>query len=66
MTNKPTITRHSAGLYYFTGWIADNLVQYSITNTMDGWTLTKTYGQGPAFYGAFKTKRDAITALVEA
>ncbi len=66
MTTKPTITRHSAGLYYFTGWIADNLVQYSLLNTADGWTITKTYGQGPVFYTAFKTKRDAVTALVEA
>ena len=64
--NKPTITRFSAGLYHFTGWVAERLVQYSIVKTPDGWTLTKTYGQGPEFYAAFVAKRAAITALTAA
>lgn len=61
--NKPTISRNSAGLYHFTGWIANCLVQYSILKTANGWTLTKTYGHGPEFYSAFDTKRAAINAL---
>ena len=66
MTNSHKITRHSAGLYYFTGHVADRLVQYSILKTSDGWTLTKTYGQGPEFYAALDTKRAAINALLGA
>jgi len=61
--SKPTISRLSSGLYYFTGHIADQLVQYSILNTAGVWTLTKTYGQGPEFYTGFPTKRAAIAAL---
>lgn len=64
--NKPTITRFSAGLYHFTGWVAERLVQYSIVKTPEGWTLTKTYGHGPEFYAAFDTKRSAIAALTAA
>ena len=63
MTNKPTITRFSAGLYHFTGWVAGKLVQYSVLKTSDGWVLTKTYGNGPEFYAAFDIKRAAINAL---
>jgi hypothetical protein len=66
MTNKPTITRFHAGLYYATGWVAGNLVQYSVLKASDGWVLTKTYGHGPEFYAAFDTKRAAINALVGA
>jgi hypothetical protein len=66
MTNKPTISRIGSGLYYFTGHIADRLVQYSILKTAEGWTLTKTYGHGPEFYAAFDTKRAAINALAGA
>jgi len=61
--SKPTISRLSSGLYYFTGWVSDCLVQYSILSTREGWTLTKTYGHGPEFYTAFPTKREAIAAL---
>lgn len=64
--NKPTISRISAGLYYFTGWVAERLVQYSILKTTEGWMLTKTYGHGPEFYAAFDTKRAAINALTVA
>jgi len=66
MTNKPTITRFHAGLYHFTGWVAGNLVQYSVLKDSEGWVLTKTYGHGPEFYAAFETKRAAINALVGA
>jgi hypothetical protein len=66
MTNKPTITRFHAGLYYATGWVAGNLVQYSVVKASEGWVLTKTYGHGPEFYAAFDTKRAAINALVGA
>lgn len=61
--SKPTISRHSAGLYHFTGWVADRLVQYSILNNAGVWTLTKTYGHGPEFHTGFPTKRAAIAAL---
>lgn len=61
--SKPTITRLSSGLYYFTGWVSDQLVQYSILNTAGVWTVTKTYGHGPEFYTGFPTKRAAIAAL---
>jgi len=64
--SKPTISRLSSGLYYFTGFIAGNLIQYSILSTRDGWTLTKTYGHGPEFFTSYPTKRDAIAALVSA
>jgi hypothetical protein len=66
MTSNHTISRISSGLYYFTGHIADRLVQYSILKTAEGWTLTKTYGHGPEFYTAFDTKRSAINALAAA
>jgi hypothetical protein len=66
MTNTHTISRLSDGLYYFTGHIAGNLVQYSILKTREGWKLTKTYGQGPEFYVDFGTKRAAVTALATA
>lgn len=66
MTSNHTISRISAGLYYFTGHIADRLVQYSILKTAEGWTLTKVYGHGPEFYAAFGTKRAAISALAGA
>jgi hypothetical protein len=61
--NKPTISRLSSGLYYFTGWVAGKLVQYSILKTADGWVLTKVFGEGAHFYAAFATKRAAINAL---
>lgn len=66
MTNKPTITRFAAGLYYFTGWIAGCLVQYSILKTTEGWKITKTYGQGGEFYTSYPTKRAAVNALTSA
>lgn len=66
MTRNYTISRISSGLYYFTGHIADSLVQYSILKTAEGWALTKTYGNGPEFYAAFDTKRAAINALAAA
>lgn len=64
MTNKPTITRFSAGLYYFTGWVANRLVQYSILKTQEGWKITRTYGEGFDFYLPRKTKRNAINAIL--
>ena len=66
MTNKPTISRIDTGLYYVSGWVAGNLVQYSVLKASKGWVLTKTYGRGPEFYAAFETKRAAINALVGA
>jgi hypothetical protein len=64
MTSKPTISRISSGLYYFTGHTArGTLVQYSILKTASGWMLTNTYGNGPEFYTAYGTKRAAISAL---
>ena len=66
MTNKPTISRIDTGLYYVFGWVAGNLVQYSVLKASEGWVLTKTYGHGPEFYAAFETKRAAINALVGA
>jgi hypothetical protein len=63
MSNKPTVTRFHAGLYFATGWVADNLVQYSILKTNEGWKLTKTYGHGGEFYTSYPTKRAAINAL---
>ena len=64
--SKPTITRSGAGLYYFTGWVAEHLVQYSILKTNEGWKITRLYGQGPDFYLPRKTKRDAIATIVHA
>ena len=66
MTSKPTISRIDTGLYYVSGWVAGNLVQYSVLKASEGWVLTKTYGHGPEFYAAFETKRAAINALVGA
>jgi hypothetical protein len=66
MTSKPTISRIDTGLYYVSGWVAGNLVQYSVLKASKGWVLTKTYGHGPEFYAAFETKRAAINALVGA
>lgn len=66
MTSKPTISRIDTGLYYVSGWVAGNLVQYSVLKASEGWVLTKTYGNGPEFYAAFETKRAAINALVGA
>lgn len=64
MTRKPTISRISSGLYYFTGHTSrGTLVQYSILKTANGWTLTNTYGNGPEFYTVFDTKRAAINSL---
>jgi hypothetical protein len=64
--NKPTISRTSAGLYHFTGWVAERLVQYSILKQGNEWTVTKTYGQGAEFYSGFATKREAINAIAAA
>lgn len=62
--SKPTISRISSGLYYFTGHTAGGtLVQYSVLKTANGWTLTNTYGNGPEFYTGYSTKRAAIAAL---
>jgi len=63
MTNTHKISRHSAGLYHFTGHIADRLVQYSICLRNGEWHLTRVYGHGPEFYAGFATKRAAINAL---
>ena len=64
MTNSHKITRHSAGLYYFTGHVAGRLVQYSIMNTEQGWKVTRVYGEGFDFYLPRKTKRNAINAIL--
>jgi hypothetical protein len=66
MTNTHKVTRHSAGLYFFTGHIGDRLVQYSILKTDSEWKINKTYGNGPEFYTGFATKRAAVTALATA
>lgn len=64
MTSKPTISRLSAGLYYYTGHTAGGtLVQYSILKTANGWVLTNTYGNGVEFHHVYDTKRAAIAAL---
>jgi len=60
---KPTITRTASGLYHFTGWIGDRLVQYSICLMNSEWQLTRVYGHGPEFYAGFSTKRAAVAAL---
>lgn len=64
--SKPTITRTSSGIYHFTGWVADCLVQYSIVKQGQEWNVNKTYGHGPEFYAAFDTKRAAINAITSA
>lgn len=64
--NTHKITRHSAGLYFFTGHIGDRLVQYSILKTDSEWKINKTYGNGPEFYAGFATKRAAVNALAAA
>ena len=66
MTSTHKISRHSAGLYHFTGHIAGNLVQYSICLLSGEWQLTKTYGHGPEFHAGFATKRAAVAALCAA
>jgi hypothetical protein len=67
MKSNHTISRFSAGLYYFTGHTAGGtLVQYSILKTASGWTLTNTYGNGIEFHHVYETKRAAINALVAA
>lgn len=64
MTTTHKITKHGAGLYYFTGHVRDMLVQYSILKTEQGWKITRTYGQGFDFYLPRKTKRNAINAIL--
>jgi hypothetical protein len=65
MKSNHTISRLSAGLYYYTGHTAGGkLVQYSILKTANGWTLTNTYGNGIEFHHVYETKRAAISALV--
>lgn len=61
--SKPTISRIYTGLYYFTGWISKNLVQYSILQTKQGWVVTKVFGDGREFPTNFPTKRAAIAAI---
>lgn len=64
MSQQHTITRSGAGLYHFTGWVADRLVQYSILKTNEGWKITRVYGEGFDFYLPRKTKRNAIEAIL--
>jgi hypothetical protein len=66
MANTHKISRIGAGLYNFSGHIADRLVQYNILNTGKEWTLTRVYGHGPEFYAGFATKREAVNALINA
>jgi hypothetical protein len=64
--SKPTITRTGPGVYHFTGWVGNNLVQYSILLIKGEWQLARVYGNGPTFHASFPTKRAAVAALASA
>lgn len=56
-------TRHQTGYYIVTGYIGQNLAQYSLMKNGHIWELNRVYGNGPEFYQGFSTKRDALNAL---
>ena len=66
MTTTGKITKHSAGLYYFTGHVQGVLSQYSIVLERGSWKITRVYGNGPHFYVAYATKRFAVKAIMGA
>ena len=57
------ISRFTQGHYIFSGLLHGEFVQYSIMRFDHGWRVTRTYGNGPMFYGAYPTKRAAVDAL---
>lgn len=56
-------TKHGIGYYTLTGYIGDNLAQYSIMKIGGFWAINKTYGNGPDFNMAYKTKSEAFNAI---
>jgi hypothetical protein len=53
----------TAGFYYATGYVQDVLSQYSVVAERGRWKITRVFGNGPHFYVAYGTKRQAIEAI---
>ena len=56
-------TRHQSGYYTLTGYMRGSLTQYSVMNIGGFWAINRTYGNGPEFHHAYKTKSEAIKAV---
>ena len=57
------ITRHGPGYYTATGYMGQNLTQYSLMKNGHLWELNRVYGSGPEFYAGFTSKAAAVQAL---
>jgi hypothetical protein len=64
-TRKQTmkITKHGPGYYTATGYMGQNLTQYSLMKNGHLWELNRVYGNGPEFYAGFTSKAAAVQAL---
>lgn len=62
--NQIKITKsYGPGFYYATGHVDGLLSQYSLVAERGRWKITRVYGQGPHFYVAYATKRQAVDAI---
>ena len=57
------ITRQDKEYYYATGYMGEYLTQYSIMKIGGFWSINRTYGYGPHFNMAYKTKRECIEII---
>jgi hypothetical protein len=63
MIANPIVTRSSAGVYYVTGRLGEQLVQYCILKTKQGWKILLMHGNAFNFFMLRKTKREAVNAI---
>ncbi len=58
-------TRNTDTGYTVTGHTkAGDLVQYTVTNHGNGWTVYLVYGQGAQLHSLYTTKKSAVQAIV--
>lgn len=57
-------SKHGIGYYSVTGYMGEYLTQYTVMCIGGAWSITKTYGNGPEFYMAYRTKKEAVAAIV--
>ena len=58
------VTKAYKGVYLVTAYMAGVLSRYTVRKgTVGEWVILKTYGTGPLFYGAYRTKKDAVALI---
>lgn len=57
-------SKHGIGYYSVTGYMGEYLTQYTVMCIGGAWAITRTYGNGPEFYMAYRTKKEAVAAIV--